>query len=168
MSVLRVPPKNSILKRPIRKGAARPNSESADTQFELEQQKLANLRAKREELADNRRGLLFGSKRERARIHNKEKDVMDYHQQLKEQQKMDDKANDRAIANEMQNHYEALNKTETAQKAARKNYNLKLLNENQRLSQYRAQLQQQRKQNQISEDKQLCAEHDEQWKQNVF
>ena len=168
MSVLRVPPKNSILKRPIRKGAARPNSETADTQFELEQQKLANLRLKREALADNRRGLLFGSKRERARIHSKEQNVMEQHRQLKAQQEMADKADDRAIANEMRKHYAALNKTESAQKAARKNYNLKLLNENQRLSQYRAQLQQQRKQNQISEDKQLCAEHDEQWTQNVF
>ena len=168
MASLKIPAKNSILKRPIRKTAGRANQESSDKQWELEQQKLERLKQKRQELSHTRGTMLFGSKQEKAEIYESEKQAIEQHNKLKQLQKENDKQNDVNIAKQMQMHYNALNKTETAQNEARKHYNQQLLDENKRLLEYRKQLKQQQKQEEIEQDRQLSLEFNERWKQNAF
>ena len=168
MASLNIAPKNSILKRPIRKAAGRANETSADKQWELEQQKLERLKAKRQQLAHIRGTMLFGTKQEKAEIYDKEKDCIQNHENLKQLKKANDKQEDKIIAQQMKTHYDALNRADKAQDEARKHYNQQLLDENKKLSEYRQQLKLERKQKEIEQDRQLSLEFDERWKQNAF
>ena len=166
MAALNVPQKNSILKRPIRKSAGRANKESADKQWQLEQEKLERLKTKRQQLAQTRGTMLFGSKQEKAEIYGQDKDSIAEHYRLKQLQQQHEREQDIHIAQQMQQHYQALNQTEMAQKEARKYYNQQLLDENQRLLQYRQQLRKQQKEQDVQHERHLSQEYDERWRQN--
>ena len=168
MAALNLPPKNSILKRSIRETAGRANKETADKQWELEQQQLERLKTKRQQLNHIRGTMLFGTKQEKAEIYNQEKKTIAEHHALKQLQKVEEQQQDIDIAKRMQTHYDTINRAEKVEKEARKHFNQQLLDDNKRLAQYRQQLKQQQKQNDIEQDRQLSLEFNERWKQNAL
>ncbi len=165
---MQFPPKNSILRRPIKKSAGRANRESTDEQWEIEQEQLRKMREHRQRLAGVRSVMLFGDRHEKAQMLNKEKEQIEEHLKMKEDEQTKNREEERAIAREMQSYNHTLNCTAMAEKTARKHYNMQLLNENQRLAEYREQLKQQRKQQEIQNDKELTKVYDRTWKPNVF
>ena len=62
------PQKNSILHRPIRSTAAKVHEESSSTQYEKEKAKLRAMQHKRQQLAQNRGVMMFGTKHDRTQL----------------------------------------------------------------------------------------------------
>lgn len=163
-----MPVKNSILKRPMRKNAAKANQESTDQQWELEQEQLRVLREKRQRLKGIRQVALFGDKQQKAEILEKQKEQIAEHMKLRENLKSQEKQEERVLAAEMASYVQTLNCAAVAEAEARKHYNQQLLSDNQRLAEYRQQLKEQRKQQEIQIEKQLTEEYDQMWGNNVF
>ena len=126
------------------------------------------MREHRQRLAGIRGVMLFGDRQEKAQIINEEKVHIEEHLKFKENKESMEKEQERALAQEMQSYVHTLNRTAIAEQEARKHYNMQLLNENQRLAEYREQLKRQRKQQEIQNDKDLTKEYDRTWKRNVF
>eukprot|EP01084_Bolivina_argentea_P214464 364076_1 len=169
MATLSPPEKRSILKRSIRKSAYRANRETIDKQWKLEQQKLETLKMRRQELINTRDTILHGSKPEKAQLYvEKEKESIDKHYELSELKKQKEKQEFEETTQQMKVHYDTLNRTQLAQNEARKNYNQQLLQENKRLAEYRQQIKQQRRQQEIQYDRQLSQEYNQKWKPNAI
>ena len=168
MDALNLPKKNSILKRPIRRTAGKANQETGDEQFRLEQEKLSSRKAKRQQLAEIRTAMMYGDKYEKAKVFNKEKETIEHHLTIKQQQHQNEKEQDQMIANQMKKHYETLNRTENAQNEARKNYNQQLLSENMRLLEYREKLKKRQRAEEIQNDIKINHDFKQQWKPSAF
>merc|ERR1712228_663774 len=95
---------------------------------------------------------------------NQQKFSLQEHVQVKQLQHQNEKEQDQMIANQMKKHYDTLNRTEIAQNEARKNYNQRLLNENIRLLEYRQNLKQQQKQDDIANEIKISNDFKQQWK----